>query len=109
MVPDIWSEQIELFIILDYFLPFNSPSNRENQKFEKMKNIPGDIIILHVYHKCKSYDVWFLRYGAPKTESCLIWIIFYPFTSLTTQKIKILKKKLKNAWIYHHFTQVYHK
>ena len=58
MVSDIWSEQIELFIILDYFLPFNSPSNRENQKFEKMKNIPGDIIILHVYHKCKSYDVW---------------------------------------------------
>ena len=48
MVSDIWSEQIELFIILDYFLPFNSPSNQENQKFEKMKNIPGDIIILHM-------------------------------------------------------------
>ena len=27
------------------FLPFDPPNNPENQNFEKMKKIPGDIII----------------------------------------------------------------
>ena len=29
------------------FLHFDPPNNPENQNSEKMKNIPGDIIILH--------------------------------------------------------------
>ena len=33
------------FAPLSPFLPFNNP---ENQNFEKMKNMPGDIIILHM-------------------------------------------------------------
>ena len=36
------------------------------------------------------------------------WTIFCPFTPLTAQKIKIMKK-WKTAWRYHHFTYVYHK
>ena len=32
-----------------------------------------------VHHKLKSYEVWFLRYGAQQTEFLLIWIIFLPF------------------------------
>ena len=35
----------------------------------------------------------------------LFWAIFHPFTQLTTQKIKILKK-WKKAWQYQHFTHV---
>ena len=35
--------------------------------------------------------------------------IFCSFTTLTTQKIKILKKWKKTTLRYHHFTQVYHK
>ena len=35
MVPDIWSGTDRFFIILDYFLPFNSLNNPENQNFEK--------------------------------------------------------------------------
>ena len=30
------------------------------------------------------------------------WTIFCPFIPLTTQKIKILKKKERNTWIYYH-------
>ena len=37
------------------------------------------------------------------------WAIFCLLTSLTTQKIKIKKQKMKNAWKYHHFTCVYQK
>ena len=49
------------------------------------------------YHKWKSYDAWFLRYGVQQTEFFLIldhFLHFYPSTpppSLTTQRIKILK------------------
>ena len=31
-----------------YFLPFFSPNSLKNQNFKKMKNTPGDIIILHM-------------------------------------------------------------
>ena len=37
-----------------------------------------------------------------------IWTIFYPFTPLTTQKIKLLKH-WKNICRYYHFTHVYYK
>ena len=70
----------------------------------------GDIIILHMYgswdmehksqifffdmyHKWKSYDVWFLRCGAWQSEFFVILGHFWPFTPLTTKKIKIKKKK----------------
>ena len=46
-----------------------------------------------MYHKWKLYDVWFQRYGVWQTESFFsFWTIFCPFTSLITQKTKILKK-----------------
>ena len=45
---DMEGNRQNFFVILDYFLPFYPSNNRENQNFEKMKNIPIDIIILHV-------------------------------------------------------------
>ena len=33
------------------FYPFTPPHNTKNQNFEKMKNMPGDIIILHMCTK----------------------------------------------------------
>ena len=50
-----------------------------------------------MYHKWRSYDVWFLRYKVWKTEFFVIWVIFCPL--LTTRKIKILKKMKKNLEI----------
>ena len=53
---------------------------------KKWKNVWRYCHFTLVYHKWQSYDVWFLRYGAWKTESLVILDIFCPFTSLTTQK-----------------------
>ena len=50
MVPEIWS-LTQFFIILDHFLPFYNPSYPKTQIFEKLKNSPGDIIILHKRNK----------------------------------------------------------
>ena len=42
------AQQTEFFVIFAHFLPFNLPNNLKNQNFEKMKNTPEDIIILHL-------------------------------------------------------------
>ena len=39
----------------------------------------------HVYHKSRSYNVWFLRYKVQRTEFLVILGHFYPLTLLTTQ------------------------
>ena len=74
------------------FFDLLPPNNAENQSFEKIKNNPGDIYYFtHVYHGCQSFDVWFLRYGAQRTEFLVILGDYLPILPLT-QKIKILKK-----------------
>ena len=48
MVPDIWS-MTKFFVILDQFLHFQPPKNqKKNPNFEKIKQLPGDIIILQM-------------------------------------------------------------
>ena len=44
-------QHTQFLIILDHFLPFFPPNNTKNQHFEKLKKIPGDIIILHMSTK----------------------------------------------------------
>ena len=80
----------EFSAILDSFLPFYSPNSSENQKFEKMENMPTDIIILHMCtingnHMMRNGDMEIWRYGS--------WdmVISYPFTP----KILTMKKKKK--------------
>ena len=54
MVPEIWSVTDIIFCHFGAFLSFYRINNPKNQNFEKMKTIPGDIIILH---KCtKNHD-----------------------------------------------------
>ena len=65
---------------------------------KKKKKTPEDII-LYVYHKWRSYDVWFLKYKVWWTEFSTVLAIFCPFTPLTTQKVKILKKWKKHLEI----------
>ena len=88
------------------FYPSNNP---KNQNFRKMKKTPGDIIILYT---C-TIDDNHMMYGSWDIENnrknfLSFWTIFCPFTPITNQKIKILKKWEK-AWRYYHFTNVYHK
>ena len=92
----------EFFVISDHFLPFYPTNNPKNQNFEKMKKALGDIIILH---RCNTNDNH-IMYSSSDTRQdrqhlLSFWTIYCPFTSLTTGKIKILKK-----W---HFTHMYHK
>ena len=44
-----------------------------------MKQFAGDIMILNVYQKSQSYDVWFLRNTVRQTEFFVILSHFLPF------------------------------
>ena len=80
-------------------------SETENQNFEKMKKTPRDTIILHECtkdHDHMLHSSWDMARGRCNFNFFILGY-FYPFTPLTTQKIKI-KKKEKNPFRYHHFT-----
>ena len=59
--------QTEFFVILGDFLPFYQPPipliSKKSKFWKKFKETPRDIILLyiHVYHKWRSYDIWFVR------------------------------------------------
>ena len=79
-------------------------------KKKKKKKIPGDYILLyiHVYHKLRSYDIWFLKYKVKQTEILVILGHFLPFQfseNLEHQNLKIEK----NTWRHYHFTHLHHK
>ena len=89
------------------FLSFWAIFNPQNQNFEKTKKCLG---ILSLYTcvpqmTIMMYDFWYIKHYRHNFLS--FWAIFCPFTPLTIQKIKILKK-WKNPWRYYHFTFVYH-
>ena len=97
----------QFFVILDRFLPFYPPYDPENQDFLKMKKAPEDIIILQMYHKWQSYDVWFLGIWSMTDRFFLsFWTGFCPFTLLKIRKIKILKKWNKRMEILSFYTYV---
>ena len=90
---------------MDPFLPFYSPNNPKNQNFKKMKKNPWRYYhFTHVYQKQQLYDVWFLRYGMSQAIVLSFWTIFYPFTLLKFQKIKILNKLKKRLEISSFYT-----
>ena len=107
-------QRTKFFVILGHLLPFDPPNNPKDQNFEKIKKLPGNIIILHL---CATnddhmmYDSWDMECNRQKFFS--FWTLFCPFSppspTLTTQRIKILKKWKKTLLRYHHFTQVHHK
>ena len=69
------------------------PMNPENQNFEKMKKMAGDIIILDkctIHSNHIMYVFWDMEHKRQNFLS--FWTVFCPFTSLWTQKIKFLKK-----------------
>ena len=108
---DVWflryeGWQTEFFVILDCFLPFYLPKNPKNQNLEKLRKTTGDIIILHM---CTINDNQMIMVPAILSLTqifLLFWTIFYPFTSLTTQNIKILKKIKKHLEISSFYTSV---
>ena len=61
-----------------------------------------------MYHKSRSYDVWFLGFKVQRTKFFVILGYYCPLTLLRTQKSQFWKNN-KNAWRYYHFTLMYHK
>ena len=89
------------------FLPFYPPNNSKNQNFEKLKKTPGDIIILHmctINDNHMMYGSWDMKRDGQNFLS--FWTVFWPFTPLTTQKIKILKNWKKHLEISSFYTSV---
>ena len=92
IVPEILSATDRIFCHFGQFFALTLPNNPKNQKFEKMKKAPGDIIILH---KCTINDN-LMMYGSWDIECdgqnfLSFWTIFCSFSPLTTPKIEILK------------------
>ena len=89
MVPEIWSTTDRIFVNLDLFF---SPLTRKS-KLWKMKKIPEDIIILHMFTKNDihmMYGSWDMVHD--RQNFLQFWAILCSFTSRTTQKIKISTK-----------------
>ena len=81
---------------MDYFFALLPPQQPWKSKFWKNeKNTCRYYHFTLVCHKWQLHDVWFLRYGAQKTEFFPFLDIFCPITTITTQKVKVLKKQKK--------------
>ena len=76
---------------MGHFLPFDPPNNPKIKIFKKWKNMPRDIIILHLctINDNHMYSSWDMEHDR---HFFVILTIFCPFTPVTTQKIKTLKK-----------------
>ena len=82
MVPEISSTTDRFFFHFGKFFAHLPPKNPKNQNFEKMKKMPGDIIILH---KCtKNHDHMLYCFWDMVSDRCncyfSFWAIFCPFT-----------------------------
>ena len=87
------AQHTELFVIFDNFLPFYLPNNPKIG-FEKLKKMPGGIIILCMCNKWQSYDIWFLRYWVWCTEFFVIleyFLSFYPPNNSKNQNFEKMK------------------
>ena len=49
MVHQMWSAMGRIFFHFEMFFAFLPLNSSKNQNFEKMKKMPRDIIILHMY------------------------------------------------------------
>ena len=84
----------------------------KNQNFEKLKNPPGDIIILYICiinGNHMMYGFWEIE--CDRQNFLSFWTVFalLPTCGARKSKFWIKKKKKKNTWRYYHFIYVYHK
>ena len=93
------------------FCPFISLTAQNINIFKKMKNTPGDIIILQECtknHDHMLYSSWDMV--CDRCNYFSLWVIFYTFTLLTAWKIKIKKQVKKTPGdiiIFHKCTKNY--
>ena len=109
MVPKIKGMTDRFLLFWAIFCPLTLLTTQKIIILKKWKKTPGDTITLHL---CITNDDH-IMYGSWDIEHnrhnfLLFYNIFYPFTSLVTWNIKILKK-WKNFSRYYRFTDEYHK
>ena len=96
-----WAWRTEFFVILDHFLPFY-PNNPKSHNFEKMTKLWIYYSFTQVYHKWKSYDVWF-------DKNFCYFGLFFAVLPPNNSKSQNFEKLNKNPWRYNHFIEVYQK
>ena len=85
MLTQIWSKTDIIFChFRPFFVLLPHYWHRKLNFGKNVKNTRRYYPFTHVYHKSRSYDVWFLRYKVQRTEFLSFWAIFCPFTSLPT-------------------------
>ena len=101
-------QRIGFFITQDHFFLFFPPNNMENQNLEKMKKIPGDLILkmctINDNHNMM-YRYWDMEYNGQNFLSFWAFFIFLPLNNLEHQKFEKMKKY---NWRYYHITHVCH-
>ena len=110
MLTQIWSTTDLIFCHFRPFfalLPHDCP-----EKFKFGKNVKCTwryYPFRYVYHKPRSYDVWFLRYKVQRTKVFVILGHFLSFDSPNNPKNQNFETKKWNSWRYYYFTLAYHK
>ena len=80
MLPEIWSAADINFVILNHFLPFTPLLTLKIEIWKNCKKKAWRYPFTNVYHKRRSYDVWFLWYDRGWwTEFIVILDHFFPF------------------------------
>ena len=110
---DVWflrykAQKTEFLVILGHFLPSDPPNNLNNQNFEKFKKKEA-LTVITILHLSTTNDDH-MMYGSWDMESdrenfCHFGP-FLPFYLTNNTKNQNFEKNEKNAWTYHHFTQV---
>ena len=109
MVPEIWSAADRIVCHVGLFLSTYPPNNVENQDFEKMNKIPGDIIILYictVNENHMMYGPWDMEHDKWNFFSHF-GLFFALFPPKQPGKPEFWRN-VKKAWRYY-FTHVYYK
>ena len=106
----IWCTVSEVQSETDIMIPpLMIPKIHMFKKWKKKKTLQ-DIILLHMCHKWRSYDIWFLKDKAWQNIFCHFGP-FLPFRTSDNPKLQKsnFEKLKKNTWRYYHFTHVHHK
>ena len=105
------SWETNFLVILDYFVALLHPNNMKNQNFEKMKKLPGDIIILHMCTTNENhmmYVSWDMEHGRHNFFSFwTIFCLFTPSNNPENQNFKKMKKLPRNIIISHKYTKTH--
>ena len=107
MVPEIWSATDRIFCHYGPFFALLPPYGPRKLKFWKIKKTLQDIIILQMFTINDSHMIYgFSDIEWNRQNLFVILDRFFPFTPLTTWKIKILKDWKKPLEISSFYTRV---